>query len=71
MYNDVFKINETMLYVMYAYVMMYVYEMLSGYARVWENKSLTVAGDLPKFCRKEMLENNSAGPDLGGEILHW
>ena len=30
---------------MNVYVMMYVREMLSGYARVWENKPLTVTGD--------------------------
>ena len=52
---------------MYAYVMMYVHEMLSGYARVWENKSLTVVGDSQIFCREEMLENNSAGTKLKGK----
>ena len=38
---------------MYVYVMMYVHEMLSGYARVWENKSLIIAGELWIFCREE------------------
>ena len=42
----------------------YVHEMLLGYARVWENKSPTVAWDLGIFCREEMLENNSAGTRL-------
>ena len=45
-----------MLYVMCVHVMMYVHEMPSGYARVWENKSLTVAGDSQIFFREEMLE---------------
>ena len=29
LYDDVLKINETMLYVMYAHVMMYEHEMLT------------------------------------------
>ena len=62
---------------MYAYVMMYVYEMLSRYARIWENKSLIITGDSQIFCWEEMLENNSAGTNLGGrdtllvDLLIW
>ena len=52
---------------MYAYVIMYVHEMLSGYARVWENKSPTIAGDSRIFYREEMLENNSTGTKLWGK----
>ena len=55
------------MYDMCAYVMMYVHEMLSGYARVWENKSLIIAGELRIFYREEMLENNSAGTKLWGK----
>ena len=52
---------------MYASVMMYVHEILLRYARVWENISLTVAGDLRIFCREEMVENNSAGTRIWGK----
>ena len=40
LYDDVLKINETMLYGMYAHVMMYEHEMLDIRIWIWENKSL-------------------------------
>ena len=52
---------------MYSYIMMYVHEILSGYACAWEKKSLTVVGDSQIFCREEMLENNSARTILWGK----
>ena len=44
--NDVLKINEIVLYVLYAYVMMYECEMLLKCIFVQENKSLTTAGEI-------------------------
>ena len=46
MQGDMMFSKDYAVYDMYAYVMMYIHEVLSGYARVWENKSLMVAGDL-------------------------
>ena len=47
---------------MYTHVMMYVHEMLSEYVRVWENKSLTIVGDLSIFCQEDiLLENKLCG----------
>ena len=54
---------------MYAYVMMYVHEIPSGYARVWENKSLTVANILPG---RDAGEITLRGPNFRGrDILRY
>ena len=43
--NDVLKINEIVLYNMYAHAMMYGYAMLLWYSLAGENKSWTAAGE--------------------------